>query len=307
MNTAIFPPSPLKRLQEERIRKNVESCIDLKKFFIKIDKIPLSNGARVIYFDAQLNSVILRDFVPFCQSLPPTIILREKPKSLPAKEFGAKLQRDKNDSALIAESVNMALSCGGAILSWVAIVGGGITIPLTGGASTAVAALGYSALAASTLQCSAALARVGFEIGNSEYNDYLDSAAWYNNMSTALDVIALGGAGGSLKQVTNVQRVIKRSTGKNIKDALKGLNRQQRKALTDEVVKLNHPGVPRKVLKELVLKGHVPKRLSQRAISASVMVSLTDALSGSLTVLGSINNGVINTLAIGIYERIENL
>lgn len=208
---------------------------------------------------------------------------------------------------MIAEYFNAGISCGSAILSWIAIVGGGLTIPLTGGASVAVAAIGYSALAASTIQCGMGIARIKFEYSKPEYNDYLDSSDWYTNMSNALDIIALAGAGGSLKQFANVKVIVKSSTGKGIKDALKGLNRQQRKALTDEVIKLNHPGVPRKVLKALVLKGHVPKRLPQRAINASIMISLTDALSGSLTVFGSVTNGFVRTLAVGIYERVENL
>lgn len=309
MNTTAssYLPNGYQREKEKALKKRVEAAINVDKFLNEIDKIPLSNGARVVYFDAQLNSVILRDFDRSCLRNPPTVILREKPNSVPAKEFGAKLQRDKNDSALVAESTNMILSCGGAILSWIAIVGGGVAIPLTGGASAAVTALGYAALTASTLQCGAAIGRVGFEATNPKYNDYLDSNEWYTNISTALDVISLAGAGSSLKQMANVNKVLKNSTGANIKDALKGLNRQQRRALTEEVIKLDYPGVPRKVLKNLILKGHVPNRLPQRAISASVMVSLTDALAGSLTVIGSMNAGAVRTLAIGIYERVEDL
>src|SRR5690606_37109506 len=101
----IYTP-PLTALKEKQLKQRVEASLDTKKFCEKIDKIPATNGARVVFFDSELNSVILRDFVPNCQPNPPVIILREKPNSITANEFKGKLQHDQPDSKVVAETVN---------------------------------------------------------------------------------------------------------------------------------------------------------------------------------------------------------
>ena len=303
MNTAIFPPSPLKRLQEERIRKNVESCIDLKKFFTKIDKIPLSNGARVIYFDAQLNSVMLRDFLPDCQTNPPVVILREKPKAISIHEFASKLKTNERDSQLVGELISLTMNCGAAVISWLIISGAAATIPLTNVGGAAVVYLGYTAAAASAGQCFNSAVRVSMEIGIPAQKDWLDSHEWYTAASDALDILSLAGAGSSSLVITKSLAQVSKSSGKTSRQALQGLTRQERKRLTQDVIKLNNPNISKKTMESLIGSGKYPKRYSQQQINHTIAHQFKDALNASITVTGSFYSGVLGDIAIGIYEQ----
>lgn len=307
MNTTATLFSPLATQQEKALKQRVEANINLNKFFKEIDKIPLTHGARVVYFDAQLSSVILRDFVPFCQSNPPTVILREKPKTISTKEFAAQLKTNERDSRLVSESLNMGLSCGIAVLSWVAITIGVAVSPITGGASLAASALGYSATIASTVQCANGLMRTPNELSGSSLNDHLDSQDWYQGASMALDALSLAGAGASMKTIASVSQKIKSASGVSSLQILKGLTKREKQALTREILRLNNPKISRKALRLLTRTAHKPNNATRQIVSAHFITQISDALGSSLTVIGSARSGVLNSWAIGIYQSVDNL
>jgi len=88
-------------------RERVESSIDLRRLFAVIDADPAIAGAGVVYLDAQLWPVTLREFQPICSVLPKRVILREMPRSVARLDFvgqllAIRLLRPVSLSALLA-------------------------------------------------------------------------------------------------------------------------------------------------------------------------------------------------------------
>ena len=302
----IYTP-PLTALKEKHLKQRVEASLDTKKFCEKIDKIPTTNGARVVFFDSELNSVILRDFVPFCQSHPPTLILREAPKQINPQQFAAKLKTDEQDSKGVGELVSLTLNCSGAVLSWIVVFGVSTTIPISNVGGAAVVYLGYTAATASSAQCVNSAYRIYNEAFDPAMNDFLDSQEWYSAAGTALDTLSLLGVGASSVTVTKSLGQIGKSTGKTSQQVLKGLTRQERKRLTQDIIRLNHPGISKQAMKTLIGSGKYPTRFSQNRINQTIKHQLKDALSASIAVTGSLWSGNLGNIALGIYEQTINL
>jgi hypothetical protein len=114
-------------------------------------------------------------------------------------------------------------------------------------------------------------------------------------------------AGATLKMVFNL-----RKAGTPIKEVLKGLGRQERKRLTEEIIRANNPGISNKVLKALVAAGKYPKRYAKLSISNSVALQLKDAIGATLSFSGSAVSGVIRNpsqireFIVGVYNEIES-
>jgi len=92
---------------------------------------------------------------------------------------------------------------------------------------------------------------------------------------------------------------------------LKGLSRQQRKNLTEEVIRANTPGVSNKTLKALVAAGKYPKRFGKVELSNTVRMQLRDAVGAGLSFAGSATGGVIREpgrakdFTIAVFEEFE--
>jgi len=179
------------------------------------------------------------------------------------------------------------------------VIGSGAAIPLSGGTSTAITYLAVAASTASTAQCLNGIARTTIEAVAPKYNDYLDSKEWYKDITLALDVISLAGAA-TLKTV----KVLSANSNKSIPSILTGLSRAERKRLTQDVIRLNTPGISNKLLKSMVKSGHFPSRYSNLEITRALTLQLKDAIGASMSFAGSGLSGTVNSLAVGIYEEL---
>lgn len=83
--------------------ERVESSIDLRRLFAVIDADPAIAGAGVVYLDAQLWLVTLREFQPICSVLPKRVILREMPRSMARLDFVRRLENEPRESQLVCE------------------------------------------------------------------------------------------------------------------------------------------------------------------------------------------------------------
>lgn len=128
----------------------------------------------------------------------------------------------------------------------------------------------------------------------------LDSQEWYQNTTIALDVISIAGAA-TLKAM----KLLMANSGKSTFSILKGLSRAERKRLTQEIIRLNHPAVSNKILKSMVKNGRYPKRFSGLKITQSLQLQLKDAVGASMSFTGSALSGNVNSLAVGIYEELD--
>lgn len=275
----------------------IQSQLNVQAFFKKIDAVPELAGMGVSFMDKDLRVVKLREA---SSSSNRGLLLRELEKESDAAKFSA--MQNTRESHLLKESINTALSCSGAALSWIVIVLGGASIPLTGGASAALVVVGYSAAVASTVQCGVSGYRAVNEMQNPAQNDYLDSQEWYGYTTKALDGIALFGAASSAVATLKVLNLMKTGSSRSIPAILKGLDRAERKRLTEEIIRMNNPGISNGELKALVRSGQAPARYGSAQISEALSLQIKDALSATLTIVGSTFDGDIKAIVVGIYE-----
>ena len=285
--------------------------LDSRKELLKrIDRIPGFEGVRVVYFDGQ-SIIELRPHPPVCMDKKRTIVIRPTAKNEVEKITHGRLSK-QDDDRFFSELLSTGFSCGAAVLSWLVVGGSSAAVPVSGGTSTAITVLAYGAATASSLQCANSGYRLFNETdyGDSSVNAWLDSQEWYAHTSTALDVISVAGGvasfGATLKAVLNLQKA-----GVPLKEALKGLSRQQRKHLTEEIIRANNPGINNKALKALVAAGQYPKRFTNFDIGNSLRMQLKDEIAASLSFGGSATAGVIRDpgrikqFIVGVYDEFE--
>jgi len=292
-------------IRESHLRQRLAHEINLPKLFKSIDDTYELNGAGITYIDSNYTMVQLRKFQPLCRQNPIHIVLKEPPGKQPMDEFAASLKNNKRESQLVGEIAGMSLSCGAAVLSWIVVVGSLGAVPISGGTSTAVTYLGLAAASASTAQCLNGGYRTYLEYKTPDRKDWLDSLEWYANASHAVDVISLAGVAASSLAVLKTVQALKKTTSKSTLDILKGFTRHERKRLTEEIIRLNHPGVSAKVMKSLFRSGRYPKRYSDTALNQALKLKLKEAIAASFSFSGSALSGTARALAVGIYEEVN--
>ncbi|MBA1377545.1 NAD synthetase [Pseudomonas brassicacearum] len=292
-------------LSQLMARRRIESQINLPRLFAAIDADPSIVGAGVVYIDAEFNVVTLREFKPICSIKPKRIILREAQKYIAPEQFAQQVQSNPRESRLVIEAVNTTLSCAGAVISWVVIASGTILVPFSAGASGVMVAIAWTAAGASSLQCVNGLVRTSLEIASPQTNDWLDSEAWYQNASIGLDAASLVGVGASALTTIKMVRVAKASTGKTLREVLRGLNRQERAKLTKELLSINDPRLTAKMLKLKQLAGELPKRFTAAELKHGTITQIKDSLGAAIGLSGSALSGNVKTIAIGLYEELD--
>jgi len=278
-------------------RQRVEGKVDLPRLFRAIDADPAIAGAGVVYIESDFTVVTLREFRVICSILPKKVVLREAPRHIAPLEFIRELETQPRESRLVMEMVNTSLSCSGAILGW--------TVAFTAGASLAVAGIGATAAAASTVQCVVGVARTYYELNDPAANDVMDNEEWYRYAMPVLDAVSLLGAGASTLTTLRLLQARKASTGKSWYELSKGLTRQQRSALTKELLSLKHPHLSNKLLKLRQRSEELVKRYTTTEINHATVTQIRDALGASMGFTSSALSGNIRTLALGLYEGLE--
>lgn len=284
-------------------RQRIESQINLPRLFAAIDADPAIVGAGVVYIDAEFNVVTLREFQPICSIAPKRLILREAQKYIAPTQFAQQVQDNPRESRLVGEAVNTTLSCAGAVIGWIVVLSGSVAVPFSAGASSVVVALGYTAAAASSVQCFASGYRTVNEIRNPARNDQLDSEEWYQYTMIALDAASLVGVGSSALATVKLVRLNKAATGKSVREVLRGLNRQERAKLTKELLSINDPRLTSKMIKLKQLSGELPKRFTPTEVKHATVTQIKDALGAAIGFTGSAVSGNVRTIAVGLYEE----
>ncbi|TFY94320.1 NAD synthetase [Pseudomonas nabeulensis] len=286
-------------------RQRIESEINLPRLFAAIDADPAIVGAGVVYIDANFNVVTLREFQPICSIAPKRVILREAQKYIAPTQFAQQVQDNPRESRLVGEAVNTTLSCAGAVIGWIVVLSGSVAVPFSAGASSVVVALGYTAATASSLQCFASGYRTVNEIRNPAKNDQLDSEEWYQYTMIALDAASLVGVGASSLATLKLVRLNKATTGKSVREVLRGLNRQERAKLTKELLSISDPRLSSKMIKLKQLSGELPKRFTPTEVKHATVTQIKDALGAVIGFTGSAVSGNVRTIAVGLYEEAE--
>ena len=303
MGTALQSADPV---FEKRLRSKLNQTLDQKKLFNAIDNDPALIGAGVVYVGSQGQKVELRPFEPLCYVNPFKVVLKEPSAGsrTSAVEHAADIRSRPQDSRLLMESLNTGLSCTAAVLGWVVVIGSTTSIPLTGGTSTPITILSYSAATASSIQCINGVVRTGNEIAYPQGNDWLDSQDWYQTAVFALDLISVGGAAGSGLMTVRRMKLL-RSQGVSVQQALRGLGRPERKRLTTEIIRSNHPTASNAMIKAMQRAGKYPKRLTSEQVKKATLLQIKESVGATFSFAGSGTSGIVRNIAIGIYEVTE--
>lgn len=286
-------------------RQRIESSIDLRKLFFAIDTDPALIGAGVVYIDDMFNVVVLREFQAVCSVWPIKVVLREAPRYVGPAQFKRMLEHEPRESRVVLEALNTAAACVGVLLSWVVVTSGAALMPFTAGASSVISFIGKAAAVASSIQCIAGVIRTGSEAAFPEFNDYLDNEIWYEAATVVLDGIALVGVATSAMVTLKVVTTTTKVTGKTTRQVLRGLTRQERRTLNDELLKIRDPRLTLKQLKLEKAAGNVPKRISATQMQQATAAHIMDAAATSLSLTSSAITGNVRTLALGVYEEIN--
>lgn len=294
-------PGSLGSASQFMARQRVQGLIDQQKLFKAIDADPGIVGAGVVYIDADYNIVVLREFQPICSIKPKRIILREAPRYTSPEQFMNQLQTNPRESRVVKEAVGTTLSCAGAYIGWVVMLSGTVAVPFTGGASAALAVVGYSAAVASSAQCAIGAYRTFNEIADPAENDAMEQEAWYRNSAPILDAVSLLGVGASGLNTVRFLQVRKASTGSSWYELTRSLSRQQRKSLTKELLSIKHPALTAKQLKLQQSAGTLVKRYTPTQINHSTQTLIKDSVGAAIGLGGSSS---VQSLAVGLYEEV---
>ncbi|MBC3957602.1 hypothetical protein SAMN05216593_12332 [Pseudomonas asturiensis] len=282
-------------------RQNIAARINVQRLFASIDSDPGIAGAGVVYIDSDFNVVTLREFTPICSIKPKRLILREAKRNIAPQQFAREVQTNPRESRLLYEAFSATMSCGGAVLGWIAVFGGGAAVPFSGGASLVITAIGYASAAASTAQCGIGLARTLNEVRAPAANDRLDDSELYQVIASVLDIASLSGVGATGLTTYKLMQARKAATGRSWFDLTKELNRQQRKALTEELLTLQNPKLTSRLLKLKQRSGELPTRMTPTQLKPATVIQLQDVLSVGMGLVGS---SYMQSIAVGLYEEV---
>ena len=298
-------------LQNRNSNLSLLGQLDKRTLFNKVDRVHGFSGSRIIFFDGKQFHE-LRPYPPMCMSKKLTVVIKAKENQ--EKVIDQNLEINRQDgSGFYSELVSTGLSCGAAVLSWISVGGSSVAIPISGGSSTIVTVLAWGAATTSSAQCANSAYRLYNETdyGNGEMNAWLDSQAWYNSTTTVLDIVSVAGgvaaAGATIKMALNLRK----TTGKGLKEVLKQLTRQERKKLTEEIIRVQNPGISKKLLKLFVNAGKYPKRYSNLEISGAIRLQMKDAIGAALSFSGSAVGGIVRSpdripeMGVAIVEEFE--
>lgn len=300
MEVALLPPR--NSFAEQQLHRRLNYSLSQERLFRAIDDDPALIGAGVVFIDSRGTVITLREFEPICFIKPVRVILREPPLQISALEYVSEVKNNNRESRLVTEATGAALSCGAAALGWLVVFTSGAAIPFSGGSSSVFTVMAYGAATAGTVQCGNSLMRTRNEVRAPYLNDELDSEDWYRHATLALDVISLGGATvAGLMTIRGIKLL--NSQGVTTRQALSGLNRQQRRNLSREVARSNAPGISNATLKMMERAGKVERRYSNAAIRSTTLRQMKDAIGAGLTFGGSVLGGSISKLAIVV--RVE--
>nr|WP_232967849.1 NAD synthetase [Pseudomonas sp. CCOS 191] len=283
-------------------RQRIQARINLPQMFAAIDADPRIVGAGVVYIDAEYNIVTLREFQPICSIRPKRVILREIKKYQTPDQYTQQLQHNPRESRVVKEAVNTTLSCAGAVIGWFVVFSGTIAAPFSGGTSLVLTYVGGAAATASSVQCGIGVMRTVREVTNPAANDALDENQWYQAASMVLDGVSLLGVGASGLSTLKYLQVHKASTGRSWLELSKSLSRQQRKALTDELLSIKHPSLTARQIKLQQAAGTMTKRYTPTEISHATQILMRDSLGATFGLAGS---ATVQSIAVGLYEEIE--
>jgi len=269
---------------------------NINALFKNIDRLPGLAGAGVIYMDRNFTLIKLRKTSRQDKLI---ILVRE----VNQYDRIISLAKDSSNKRVISAILNAGLSCTGAVLGYVAITAEGLSVPVTGGASSILIPITTVGTLASSASCGVYTGRVINEFsGNTAYNDSLDDNAAFGQIMTALDIVSLASVTTTIKSGSVL---IKQLTNKNMsKQSLyarwKAMPRTDRKKLIKDIIKTDNPRLNNNQLKAILKSMNAPKVFSQARIRKAMFSELAGSIGAAFSTSSSVSDGVLNNFAIAI-------
>jgi len=261
---------------------------ELQKFYVQIDLMPEMSGAGVGYV-GDGSCEVLRDS-HHNSGLQTFVVLKETDID------ASQLPSDADQPNLGVELASLGFNCMAAVLGWAAIAATDGALFTLGGAATVGA----------TLQCGNSIVRtVGFgaKVHGTEWTAWLDSSEFYRDTGLALDVLSLAAATQAGAKTVRTVLALRRATGRELPDILRGLSRVERKRLAEELLRMQKPGVSNSAMKALIRAGEFPKRFATTQVTELLFAQLRDAISTTLAFGGSGLNGVLKLLYVDVVQE----
>lgn len=222
------------------------------------------------------------------------VIVTKVASPVSSSSAGKSLTDAISGTSMGAEITSTVLSCGAMIITaGISVIGAG-AVPLTGGASGVMVAIGFAGTIATGLQCFNGLYRIYDLVENGGDNVvWLDSQEWYTATSTLLDVISLASAGGALKEALQTWRAMKSISSLKASQWLKNYPRQDRARLSELIIRVQNPGITNREVKAALRAGLYPKRFPVEPVQAEIRRQLTQVVTSASAFAGSGVSGVI--------------
>jgi hypothetical protein len=269
---------------------------ELKQFFFKVDQIPELRGAGVGYVGDGICDV-LRDSHHSSGLQTFVVIKATDIDTSPSPSAVAQ-------PSLALELAGLGLNCAGAVLSWGAFVGEVAAVPVSGGTTAALSLLTWTAAGATSLQCLNSIVRsYDVAVQGGEWTVWLDSHDFYVDAAYILDGISLAGAAAAGAATVRTVLALERATGRELPDILKGLSRAERKRLTQEIIRMQRPGISNSVMKSLIRAGTFPTRFASTEITQALFGQLRDAISATLAFGSSATSGVLRLIYVDVFQE----
>jgi hypothetical protein len=272
---------------------------ELHDFYLQLDQIDELAGSGVAYIgDGQCT--LLRT-PRHSSGLKTFVIIKEEElddgEDVPAAS-------DVSAPNLGVELVGLGLNCGGAVLSWAALGGEVSAATVTGGSTLLLTVITWSAAIATTAQCANSIIRsVDVAVHHGQWTRWLDSQDYYIWAGNILDGISIVGATAAGAATVRTVLALRRATGRELGSILKGLNRAERKRLTQEIIRMQMPNVSNSAMKDLIRAGQFPARFTASQISDALFAQLRDAISATMAFGSSAVSGDVKLLYVDIFQE----
>jgi hypothetical protein len=144
--------------------------------------------------------------------------------------------------------------------------------------------------------------RDGFSVARSQARDRIESTVDLKQLFRAIDsdpaIVGVAVTTGVTFKLVGV--------AKSSRQVLSGLNRQERRKLTSELLLIKDPRITPKLLKLKQAAGELPKRFTPVQLKRSTNIQVADCLSTIPDVAGSMMSGVLHAVGIGIYQEVTD-
>jgi len=249
---------------------------------VVVDAVPQTAGMGIVIFDGTTRQTLRR---PTAGSTSYVVFqigggLISRPAAGP--------QQSQSNVRFWRELWGMGISCTGAVVSGVGVVGAVGLAPETGGMSLSAVVLLWGGATASAAQCGVGVYRMAnVARGRDDINDAMDQSTAYKSTMYVLDGVGLVGAGGAFKEIAETNVALREAGASWDVAKAAQLSRQQRATFTGAI------GVD------------TVKRLANPMISRVVKQRLLDLAGAALGMVGSstADGGIINDIAVWIVTQ----